>query len=91
MKLFTSIPYTFEEKDFEIRIYYKESIINVTTFQSDYPSNGYRFQVKLPKKCDAEKVLERYPVPELVEMCKDTIQRKKWQSLSEVINESLSA
>lgn len=91
MKLFNSIPYTFEEKDFHIRIYYNESSINVAAFQNGYPINGYRFQVKLPKKSDAEKVLEQHSVPYLVKMCKDAIQLKKWDSLSEVIDKTASA
>lgn len=91
MNIFNSIPYTFEEKDFEIRIYYDEASINVAAFLIGYPVNGYRFQVKIPKKCDAEKVLEKYPVPDLVEMCKDKIKEKNWERLSKVINDSLSA
>jgi hypothetical protein len=90
MKLYTSIPYTFEEKDFEIRIYYDEACINVVAFLSGHPANGYRFQAKIPKQCDAEKVLEKYPVPDLVEMCKDTIKEKKWEHLSQVVNEATS-
>ena len=50
MELFDSIPYTFEKIDFEIRIYYDDVTINVVAFLNGYPANGYRYQVKIPKK-----------------------------------------
>lgn len=88
MELFESIPFTFEEKDFEIRIYYNDVTINVVAFLRDYPANGYRYQVKIPKGCDAKKVLEKYPVPELIETCKNNIREKKWDELQKIIHNS---
>ena len=88
MELFDSIPFTFEEKDFEIRIYYNEVTINVVAFFRNYPTNGYRYQVKIPKACDAKKVLEEYPVPELIETCKNDIKEKKWNKLQKIIHKS---
>ena len=88
MELFDSIPYTFEKKDFEIRIYYNDVTINVVAFLNGYPANGYRYQVKIPKKCDAKKVLENSPVPELVETCKNDIKENKWEELLKIIQES---
>ena len=88
MELFDSIAYTFEKKDFEIRIYYDDVTINVAAFLNGYPANGYRYQVKIPKKCSAKKVLENSPIPELVEKCKNDIKEKKWEKLLKIIQES---
>ncbi|MFC1532669.1 hypothetical protein ACFL7M_04805 [Thermodesulfobacteriota bacterium] len=89
MELFDSIPYTFEEEKFEIRIYYNDIIVNVVAFLKGYPANGYRYQVKLPKECDVKKVLEKSPVPELVEACKKDIKEKKWERFQIIIHKSV--
>lgn len=88
MELFDSIPYNFEKEDFEIRIFYDAATINVVAFLKGYPANGYRYQVKIPKRFDAKKVLENFPVPELVETCKKDIKEKNWEKLSKVICKS---
>ena len=88
MELFDCIPFTFEEKDFEIRIYYNDVTINIVAFLSSYPANGYRYQVKIPKGCDVKKVLDEYPVPELIETCKNDIKGKKWDNLQKIIHKS---
>ena len=88
MELFNSIPFTFEGEDFEIRIFYNDVTINIASFLNGYPANGYRYQVKIPNECNAKKVLENYPVPELVEKCKSDIQKKTWGKLLKVIQES---
>jgi hypothetical protein len=88
MQLFDSTPYSSGEEDFEIRIYYDDVTINVVAFLNSHPANGYRYQVKIPKGCDARKVLENSPVPELVEACKNDIKEKRWEKLLEIIHES---
>ena len=88
MELFDSIPFSFENDNFEIRIFYDAITINVVAFLSTYPANGYRYQVKIPKGSDVKKVLENYPVPELVETCKNDIKEKKWDKLQKIIQEN---
>jgi hypothetical protein len=85
MNLFKRIPLKCEGKDYEVRVLYDERIINVAAFLNNHPANGYRYQVQVPKGCDAERILERYPVPELIEKCKDDIARKRWDPLSRII------
>ena len=89
MKLFDLIPHSFEDKKYEIRIYYDEQAIVVAAFQGGHPANGYRFQVKIPKRCDAKEILEKFPVPDLVGLCRKQIQDKTWDALSQVIGESM--
>ena len=88
MELFDTIPYTVEKEDFEIRIYYDVGIINVVAFLKGYPANGYRYQVKIPKKCNVKKVLELSPVPELVETCKNHLTEHKWEKMGKIIQDS---
>lgn len=88
MELFNSIPFPFEGENFEIRIFYDDATINVVAFLNGYPANGYRYQVKIPKECDAKKILEASAVPELVEKCKNDIKEKTWEVLLKVIQQS---
>jgi len=88
MKLFKSSPFQSDDKEYEIRIYYDERAINVLAFRDDFPANGYRYQVKIPKACSPENVLSLHSVPELVAKCKNDIQEKTWDSLSKSIQQS---
>jgi hypothetical protein len=85
MRLFKKVPITFEGKDYEIRVLYEDTTISVIAFLNNYPANGYRHQIQLPKNCDVEKVLEQGFVDELVEMSKNDIIEKRWEKLSKVI------
>jgi len=89
MELFNSIPYTFENKDFEIRVYFDDVTINVVAFLNGHPANGYRYQVKIPKKCNVKMVLENYPMAELVEVCENHIKEKRWDKLSTIIKANM--
>jgi len=81
MDLFNSIPVTFEGTDYEIRILYDDTTINVVAFLNGHPVNGYRYQVKVPKESSVKKILENHPVPELVQYCKNDIEEKRWDTL----------
>ena len=89
MMLFKKIPITFEEKDYEIRVLYEDTTINVVTFFNNYPADGYRHQIQLPKKCNVQGVLDQDIVNELVEMCKNDIVGKKWEKISKIIQANM--
>ena len=82
MQLFKKISMKFEEKDYEIRILYDDTTINVVAFLNNFPANGYRHQIKLPKKCDVPAVLEQEVVTELVEISKNDIIEKRWEKFA---------
>ena len=88
MILFNKIPFPFEGKNYEIRILYDDTTINVVAFLNNHPASGYRYQVKLPKGCDAKGILEKNDVLELVEKSKADILEKKWERLSKTIHEN---
>jgi hypothetical protein len=89
MKLFNKIPMSFDGKDYEIRVLYDDTVINVVAFLDNHPANGYRHQVQLPKKCNVRGVLEQNIVEELVEMSKKDILEKKWEKLSQIIQKNI--
>ena len=79
MILFKKIPFTFEEKDYEIRVYYNYAIINVVIFQNNYPANGFRHQIKISKKLSVKEFLEQndYEVSFSTHMVNDLIIARK--------------
>lgn len=91
MKLFKKIPFSFKEKDYEIRVLYNDATINVVAFLNNHPANGYRHQVKLPKQCDIKEILEEGAATALVEICKDDIVEKRWQTLSKMIRQNTAS
>jgi hypothetical protein len=86
MILFEKIPMKFEEKDYEIRMLYDDTIINVVTFLNNYPVNGFRHQIKIPKKFDVKKILKTDAVKELVEISKTDIIEKRWERLLKALH-----
>ncbi len=88
MELFCSTPFAFEKTNFDIRILYDDTTINVLAFLNGYPANGYRYQMKIPKDCDPKSILEKHAVPELVEKCKNDIREKTWDGALDTIQGS---
>ena len=88
MELFSSIPFEFEKTNFDIRILYDDTTVNVLAFLNGYPANGYRYQMKVPKECDSKVILEKHAVPELVEKCKNDIREKTWDGVLDTIQGS---
>jgi len=72
---------TFEEKDYEIRVLYDDTAINAAVFLNNHPANGYRHQIKIPKRFDIEKILQSDAVKELVDKSKNDITEKRWEKL----------
>ena len=81
MILFTKIPFTFAEKDYEIRVYYNDILINFVVFHNNYPANGLRHQIKISKKLSVKELLQQDVIDEFVEIAKNDIFEKRWERL----------
>ena len=81
MILYKKYPIIFEEKDYEIKVLYDNTTINVVAFLNNYPANGFRHQVKISKKIDIKRMLEMDTVKDLVEISKNDIIEKRWEKL----------
>lgn len=79
MVLHKKIPMTFEGKDYEIRVLYDDTTINVVAFLNNHPANGFRHQIKLSKKWDVKKILKTEMIEELIEISKRDITEKRWK------------
>jgi len=85
MKLFKQIPFDHDGKYYDIRIMYDQKTINVAAFSNNYPANGFRYQVLIPKGCDGERVLNEYPADDLVEKCKQDLMQNNWDMIDQKI------
>jgi hypothetical protein len=91
MTLFKKIPIPFEEKQYEIRVLYDESTVNVVAFLHNHPLNGFRHQVKISKRVDIRGTLEMNAAADLIEICKKDILEKRWQKWERIIQENKKA
>ena len=83
MILFKKAPFTFEEKDYEIKVFYNDKLVNVVAFENNYPANGLRHQIKISKNLPVKQLLEQDVIEELVELSKKDISEKRWERFLE--------
>ena len=88
MILYKKYPMTFEGKDYEIRVVYDSVTINVVAFLNNHPVNGYRHQVKIPKEFNVKEILKTSAIKDLVEMSKNDILEKRWETLLNKMHEN---
>jgi hypothetical protein len=89
MEVFKKIPVNVEDGDYEIRVFYNDTVINVVAFLNNHPANGYRHQIRLPKKCNALGVLEQNIAEGLIEITKRNIIEKRWEKTSKIIEQNI--
>ena len=75
------IPFKFEEKNYEIRILLGENLLNIVAFHNNYPANGFRHQIKVPKNIDPESLSETSVLNEILEISKKEILEKRWEKI----------
>ncbi len=81
-------PFSFEGKDYEIRVLYNDTAVNVAAFHRGYPTNGFRHQILLPKDTDIQVILKKEAARDLVEMSKQDIREKRWDRISRIFETS---
>ncbi|MBA7566386.1 hypothetical protein ES708_08077 [subsurface metagenome] len=84
MILYKKVPFSFEEKNFEIRIFRDDNTINIVAFRNNYPANGFRHQIKISKNIPIEEILKQKVIDELIEICKKDISEKRWERLTTI-------
>jgi len=84
MILYKKVPFSFEEKNFEIKIFRDDKTINIVAFRNNYPANGFRHQIKISKNIPIEEILKQKVIDELIEICKKDISEKRWERLTTI-------
>ena len=84
MILYKKVSFSFEEKNYEIRVFYDDKTINIVAFRNNYPANGLRHQIKISKSIPIEEILKQKVIDELIEICKKDISEKRWERLTAI-------
>ena len=84
MLFFRSILFTFENKEYEIKVFYNDTLINILAFHNNYPVNGFRHQIKISKNLSSKELLKQKALDETIEIAKQDICEKRWERLLEM-------
>ena len=84
MNLFKTIPFNFGAKDYEVRIYFDATTINMVVFRNNYPATGFRHQIQVSKKLSVDDLLKNSTLDELIDIAKSDITEKRWDRLLNV-------
>ena len=76
--------HAFKEKHYEIRVLFADNTITVAAFYQNHPANGFRHQIKILKRFEPEKLLEKDVVKEMVEISKSDIIENRWEKVMKV-------
>lgn len=89
MQLLKKVSITYQEKNYEIQVFFKDKMINSVVFHNNFPANGYRHQIQLPKNCNIEKIAATEVIDELIEISKSDITKGRADKLAKIIKENM--
>ncbi len=84
MTFYKKVRFSFEEKNYEIRVFRDDKTINIVAFRNNHPTNGFRHQIKISKSIAIEEILKQKVIDELIEICKKDISEKRWERLTAI-------
>jgi len=84
MIFYKKVPFSFEEKNYEIKVFYDDKTIDIVAFRNNYPANGFRHQIKISKNLSVEEIVNQKVIDELIEVCKKDISEKRWERLTTI-------
>ena len=79
MTFYKKIPFSFNDKAYEIRILHDAKLINMVAFYQNYPANGFRYHIQIPNKTDIQSLLRMENLSHLIDMAKDDILQDRWK------------
>lgn len=81
MIFYKKVSFSFEEKNYEIKVFYDDKTIDIVAFRNNYPANGFRHQIKISKNLSVKEIVNQKVINELIEICKKDISEKRWERL----------
>jgi hypothetical protein len=84
MNQLKKIQFVFEGQNYEIKIFHKENLINILCFKNNYPANGFRHQIQVPKDISIKDIMKNDVINEYINICKEDIMKKRWERLTEI-------
>jgi len=61
MIFYKKVPFSFEEKNYDIKVFYDDKTINIVAFRNNYPANGFRHQIKISKNLPIKEIVNNAP------------------------------
>ena len=84
MNLFKNVPFTFEEKAYDIKVFYSYTLITVVALHNNYQANSFRHQITVSKKVSVRELLEKDVIDEIIELSKrDIVERRSERLLAQ--------
>ena len=84
MELYKKIPFKFENNLYEIRILHQDNLINIGAFLNNYPANGFRYQIQIPKHVEINKLLDEEHLYEFIDLAKRDITENRWKYFTDL-------
>lgn len=82
------IPFTYDGKEYQIRIISDGATIHIRAFLDDKPANGFAYQIDIMDVFGLNKLLEFDGIKDLIESAKEDIRLKRWPHLLESMEKS---
>ncbi len=79
MEIQKIVPFKFEDKEYQIKVFSNAWDFEVKAFLNDKPVNGYSYCVSLPTAIDLRKAWELDAIQILIENAKRDIKEKTWE------------
>ncbi len=79
MTLIHTQQFSFEDKNYEIRVFSSGWEISIRVFEGEKPANGYTYAVSLPTAFDLEKIYNTDAVKALIDKAESDIRSKLWE------------
>ena len=83
MNLFKKVSFAFEERDYEIKVFYNDTLITGVAFHNNYPANSFRHQITVSKKLPVRELLGKDVIDEIIEVSKRDIVERRSERLLE--------
>ncbi len=82
MKVFKTIPWEHDGKEYDIRIMFDDRLINILPFYNNHPANGFRYQMQLSKNIQVRDILKIENFEPTIEDIKEDIINDRWKHFS---------
>jgi hypothetical protein len=79
------VPFSFEGKEYQIRVVSDGATIYVRAFCDNKPANGYSYQVTIMTAFDLKKLMGFDAIKQLIKSAREDVEQKRWERFLEAI------
>lgn len=80
------VPFSFEGKDYEIRIASDGATIRIRAFLNGKPANGYVYEINTITLFDLKRQIEFDGIKDLIQSAKEDVEQKRWERYLEAVD-----